>query len=203
MQQRTRNMLMLALIVAPFAATILFVRLFVDPADMDSANKGNLIVPHVQLAALAPAAEDGSAYTAEQTAGQWSMVYIANGHCEQACKNALFYLMRQLRLSLDTDTPRVRRVIVHTDTPDEGMRDFLDNNVAGMVEVTAAPDAVRAAFASVFDADETAIGKIYIMSPDAQIFLWYPSHDAQQDVLLEADRIRADLKRILKGSLIG
>lgn len=203
MQQRTKNLLMLVLIVAPFAATILFVRLFLDPAAMDTANKGNLIVPHVQLAALQPVSQDGSPYTQEQTANQWSMVYIADGQCADSCKNALFYLMRQLRLSLDTDTPRVRRVIIHTAEPNAELRDFLDNNAAGMVEVQARPAEVESAFSSVFTEDDTAIGKIYIMSPDAQIFLWYPSHDAQQDVLLEADRIRSDLKRILKGSLIG
>lgn len=203
MQQRTKNLLMLVLIVAPFAATILFVRLFLDPAAMDTANKGNLIVPHVQLAALQPVSQDGSPYTQEQTANQWSMVYIADGQCADSCKNALFYLMRQLRLSLDTDTPRVRRVIIHTAEPNAELRDFLDNNVAGMVEVQARPARVESAFSAVFSEGDTATGKIYIMSPDAQIFLWYPSHDAQQDVLLEADRIRSDLKRILKGSLIG
>lgn len=203
MQQRTRNLLMMALIVAPFALTILFVRFFVDPSAMDTANKGNLIVPHIQLAELAPITDDGQPYTAEQTANQWSMVYIADGQCETSCKNALFYLMRQLRLSLDTDTARVRRVIIHTATPEAGLRDFLDNNATGMVEVNAAPNAIEQAFADVFPTGESATGKIYIMSPDAQIFLWYPSHEAQQDVLLEADRIRADLKRILKGSLIG
>ncbi len=203
MTTRTKNLLILALMIAPFVLTFLYVRFFVDISDLDKNNKGTLIVPHVDIVDLKPRHLDGSAFTLDELAGQWTMLYIASGDCDTACKNGLYYLIKQLRKSLDVDTPRVRRLIAHTRAASPALREFLDDKVAGMDELLVDSVAVEHALLPFMQGASSASNHIYLVSPDGKIFIWYPSHEDINQVLLEADRIRADLKRTLKGSLIG
>jgi hypothetical protein len=46
------------------------------------------------------------------------------------------------------------------------------------------------------------VGDIFVVSPDGQIFLRYPTHESMDATLEEAENIRLDLERTLKGSLI-
>jgi hypothetical protein len=203
MSPRTKNMLVLILIIAPFALTMAFVHLFVDLDRLDRVNKGQLIIPHVQIEALQPQHTDNRPVLASELSGQWSLLYIANGECETACKHGLYYLVRQLRLGLGSNAPRVRRVIAHLQAPQETLRAFLDNEVAGMVEIYFDADAVSDVLTPLMGGPESAADHIFLVAPDGQIFMWYPTHEDIQDVLLESDNILYDLKRTLKGSLIG
>lgn len=203
MTQRNRNLLMMALIIAPFALTMAFVHLFVDVSEMERTNKGALIVPHVQFEDLKPLSVNGERYDTDQLAGQWTMLYIAAGDCESACKNGLYYLIKQLRLALGSDAPRVRRMIAHTAEPGDALRAFLDNEVAGMVELQVDVDAVNHSLLPFMQGASRAVDHIFLVAPDGQIFMWYPTHEDIQEVLLESDKILYDLKRTLKGSLIG
>jgi len=203
MTQRNRNLLIMALIIAPFALTMAFVHLFVDVGEMERTNKGALILPHVQFQDLKPLKMTGDRYDIGELAGQWTMLYIAAGDCETACTNGLYYLIKQLRLALGSDAPRVRRMIAHTAEPGAALRAFLDNEVAGMVELQVDADAVRHALLPFMPGANRAVDHIFLVAPDGQIFMWYPTHEDIQDVLLESDRILYDLKRTLKGSLIG
>lgn len=201
--QQHKNILITLAIVAPFLATVLFVRLFVDLEALDRVNKGTMILPHVQLPALNAASADGAALTRDTTNGHWSLMYIAGGSCAEPCKNALYYLIQNLRLSLGKDSGRLARMVIHSSEPGDELREFLETNVPGMLEYRASSDDLRTAFSGAFKDDDTPVGKIYVVSPDGQIILWYPSHADRQQVLLEADNILADLKRILKGSVNG
>lgn len=202
MTTRSKNLLILGLIIAPFVLTFVGVRLFVDLDEMDKMNKGHLIVPHVDIADLKPLHLSGEAFSRDALAGRWTLLYVADGDCDTACKNGLFYLITQLRRSLDTDTPRVRRMIAHTREPDAALRAFLDGEVEGMDEIRLDPVAAGDALAPFLNTSSPA-DHIFIVSPDGMLFLWYPTHEDMQQVLLEAENIRSDLKRTLKGSLVG
>ena len=203
MTPRTKNTLILILIIAPFALTMAFVHLFVDLDDMERTNKGTLIIPHVQIEDLKPRFSGDRPLTAADMAGQWTLLYLAAGDCSTACKNGLFYLIRQLRQGLGSDAPRVRRMIAHTAPATDELRAFLDNEVAGMVEVQVDRDAVNHALLPFMNGASSAVDHIFLVAPDGQIFMWYPTHEDIQEVLLESDRMLYDLKRTLKGSLIG
>ena len=202
MQKRTKNRLLLLLMVAPFVLTFIYVRFFVTLDDLGRNNKGTLIIPHVDMVDLKPTHLDGKPFSDDQLAGKWTLMYTANGSCDTLCKNGLYYLIMQLRKSLDTDTPRVRRLVVHMQAPDRELRQFLDNKVTGMEELNVDSVAVEHALLPFMKGAPSAANHIFIVSPDGKIFIWYPSHKEMQDVLLEADKIRDDLKRTLKGSLI-
>jgi len=203
MTTRNKNLLILALMIAPFVLTFAYVKLFVNFDDMERTNQGTLIVPHVDMVDLKPRQLDGSAFAIDALAGQWTMLYIASGDCDTACKNGLYYLIMQLRKSLDVDTPRVRRLIAHTRDASPALREFLDDKVSGMEEIRVDGVAVEHALLPFMQGASSASNHIYLVSPDGKIFIWYPTHEDINEVLLEADRIRADLKRTLKGSLIG
>lgn len=207
MTTRNKNRLLLLCMVAPFLLTFAYIRLFVDLDEMGRNNKGTLIIPHVDFADLKPRDINGTVLNDEEIntrlAEQWTLLYIANGECEVSCKNALFYLITQLRKSLDTDTPRVRRLIAHTRPAGTDLQKFLNENVSGMEEVFIDSVAAEHALVPFMQGESSAVNHIYIVSPDGKIFIWYPTHENMDDILQEADKIRADIKRTLKGSLIG
>lgn len=200
MTARNKNILMSILIVLPFIATFAFVRTFVDLNSMDKVNKGSLILPHVQLADLNLTNQEKAPFTSSETADHWWLVYVADGSCSSECKNGLFYLMKQLHVALGKKSPRVARLVIHTDTPSPELTDFLANNATGTLELSSSKKTIESAFSSVFPGELSPLNKIFIMSPDGQIILWYDSPKEQNDVLLEADKILADLKRMLKGA---
>ena len=201
--QPKQSKLALVLILGIFLAFFVVGRFFIDPSVMPRLNQGTLLIPHLDVDELELRTADGEPYLAEDMSGQWSLLYIADGSCDSACKNGLYYLMRQLRLSMDRDIDRVRRVILHTAQPDDELRDFLHDNVAGMLELHGSATLINSQMADIEDSPADARGHIYLVSPDGFIFIWYPTHEDMEGTLEEADRIRSDLKRTLKGSLIG
>lgn len=196
--------MILGLIVGVFIAFALAGRFLIHPEDMGRTNRGNLIVPHIAIETLELQGEDGQPWTGKDMAGQWSLMYVGGERCERACKNALFYLMQRLRQSLGRDSDRLRLILAHTAPPSEALRSFMTEKLGELVELHGDPDIVSRALAPAFKDDaRDPRHHLYLVAPDGQIFMWYPSHAEKEPLLREADNIHSDLKRTLKGSLIG
>lgn len=203
MSPRLKNRLTLLAIVSPFVLFFIAGRYFVDPWSLPRQNQGQLIIPHVQLEALDLRDSDGEPYDDADTSGRWSLMYVAGADCDRACKNGLYYQVRQVQRTLGENMDRLRRVVVLTAPASDDLRGFLDDQVAGMVETHGDAGTVKAALAPAYE--ETggdALGDIFVVSPDGQIFLRYPTHEDMDATLEEAENIRLDLERTLKGSLI-
>ena len=204
MSPRTKNIATLSAIVAPFVLFFLAGRFLIDPWELPRENKGQLLIPHIDMATLKAANDDGDAYTGDDMTGLWTILYVAGSECDTRCKNGLYYQMRQVRQTLGADVDRVRRVILHTAPAGDSLNEFLNNNVKGMVSIHAEPQTVNNALAPVYETTAgEPIGDIFLVSPDGQIFMRYPTHENMDATLEEAENIRVDLKRTLKGSLIG
>ncbi|WP_297770550.1 hypothetical protein [uncultured Alcanivorax sp.] len=204
MSPRTKNIATLSAIVAPFVLFFLAGRFLIDPWELPRENKGQLLIPHIDMATLKAANDDGDAYTGDDMTGLWTILYVAGSECDTRCKNGLYYQMRQVRQTLGADVDRVRRVILHTAPAGDSLNEFLNNNVKGMVSIYAEPQTVNNALAPVYETTAgEPIGDIFLVSPDGQIFMRYPTHENMDATLEEAENIRVDLKRTLKGSLIG
>lgn len=204
MSPRTKNIATLSAIVAPFVLFFLAGRFLIDPWELPRENKGQLLIPHIDMATLSAVNDDGDAYTGDDMTGLWSILYVAGSECDTRCKNGLYYQMRQVRQTLGADVDRVRRVILHTAPAGDPLNEFLNNNVKGMVSIYAEPQTVNNALAPVYETTAgEPIGDIFLVSPDGQIFMRYPTHENMDATLEEAENIRVDLKRTLKGSLIG
>src|SRR5438105_4579640 len=75
-------------------------------------NHGVLITPARPLPPIRlPQPGGGAAPHGTPFRGHWSLVYVGNGACDSACRRAL-YVMRQTRLALNNDMPRLRRVFL-------------------------------------------------------------------------------------------
>lgn len=204
MSLRSKNLLVLGLIIGVFVAFALIGRFVITPGDMDRVNRGTLIVPHVQIKELSLRDSSGEPWDAGRMAGQWTLFYVAGKHCHADCKNALFYLMKRLRESLGKDRDRLRLALVHTDSPSAQLRDFIDEKSISLTQLHGQAETVRKALVPAFpDSDTEPFNHLYLGAPDGQIFMWYPTHTEMEEVLREADNIYRDLTRTLKGSLIG
>jgi hypothetical protein len=74
-------------------------------------NHGELLQPPRMLPVLSLPPAGGGAPVANVFAKRWALVYVGSGRCDSACRYAL-YVMRQTRLALNRDMPRVERVFL-------------------------------------------------------------------------------------------
>jgi hypothetical protein len=123
--------------------------------------------------------------------GRWSLVYVGNGACDTACREAL-RAMRQIRLALNTDMTRVERVFLVTG--DCCAREFLEREHSGLA-VLDATGRTAAPLLAVFPAADRE-HTLFVVDPLGNLMM---SYDARRDPhgLLE------DLKKVLRLSQIG
>ncbi len=204
MTPRTKSRVTLLAIIAPFVLFFLAGRYLIDVQELPKVNKGQLLIPHIDMASLNATDSDQQPYDGNHMGNQWTLLYVAGEGCDTRCKNGLYYQVQQVRLTLGEDTKRVRRMILHTTPANTELQTFLTDKVDGMVSIHAASTDVTQALAPVYTPDASQpIGDIFLVSPDGQIFMRYPTHENMDATLEEAENIRVDLKRTLKGSLIG
>lgn len=124
--------------------------------------------------------------------GSWSLVLLHAGPCDPACVAALEELGR-VRLALDKDIPRVRRVLLHDGgccTP--GMAVLRESDVLVLAATGADGESLRA----LFPPDPDGGRRIYIVDPHGNLVMSYPSAGAGRGLL-------KDLERLLRLSRIG
>jgi hypothetical protein len=123
--------------------------------------------------------------------GKWSLVYVGDGACDAACREALA-VMRQTRLALNNDMTRVERVFLVTG--ECCAREFLAREHPGLVVL----DARGGAAAPLVEAFPAAGREhtLFVVDPLGNLMM---SYDARRDPhgLLE------DLKTLLRLSQIG
>jgi hypothetical protein len=181
-QLRARNLRMLAALAALFLlplATAFWVYYGTDWRPMKRVNHGELILP------IRPLPQP------EVFHKKWALVYIGNGQCDDACRKAL-YVMRQTRLSLNTEMTRVERVFLVTS--DCCAREFLDHEHAGLIILEATEPAAKGLL-NVFPAEDRE-QSLFIVDPLGNLMMRY-------DVRQNPKGLLEDLKKLLTLSHIG
>ena len=154
-------------------------------------NFGELIAPQRPLPDLAAVALDGKATNLRELKGQWLLVSVGSGKCDQACVKQL-YFQRQMRESLGKEKERVDRVWLLTDeqalAPDlqEGLRQ------ATVLRVALPALAQWLAPAGGHELSE----HLYLVDPLGNWMMRFP---ANLD-LNAASRAKRDLDRLLRAS---
>jgi hypothetical protein len=151
-----------------------------------------LSLPHERLglaAARAPMATPPSANALFHRS--WSLVYVGNGACDAACRDTL-YVMRQTRLSLNSDMTRVDQVFLATGACCD--REFLAREHPGLVVVDAS-GAEGERLLREFPATDRE-HTLFVVDPLANLMM---SYDARTD----PRGLREDLRRLLRLSQIG
>ena len=173
--------------------------LYYGPADWRPAggtHQGDLIDPARPLPEAVLPTVDGPPTAEDFLRGQWTMLYVGDGLCDQRCRKAL-YLMRQSRIALNKDMDRVQRVFLVTgrccdraflaqEHPDLIVALVEDAQSAGLLEPFPTYDRVPLASA----------GRIYLVDPLGNLLMSYPATVPDKALL-------TDLKKLLRLSHIG
>ncbi|MGH8180526.1 MAG: SCO family protein [Steroidobacteraceae bacterium] len=157
-------------------------------------NHGELIRPPRPLPRLAIATTPRRASAVAEPIlfrGEWTLVYIGDGRCDAACR-ATLYVMRQTRLALGAEMPRVARVFLVT--ANCCAKDYLAREHAGISIVDAASN-VGAQVLSQFPAGDRA-HTLFVVDPLGNLMMRY-------DVRHEPRGLLVDLRRLLELSQIG
>jgi cytochrome oxidase Cu insertion factor (SCO1/SenC/PrrC family) len=157
-----------------------------------TVNHGELIAPARPLPAvhLQPAVATEAA-PAELFHHKWSLVYIGDGQCDDACRNSL-YVMRQTRLSLNNEMGRVERVFLAT--AHCCAEDYLAHEHPGLHVFDAGSTAAQSLL-SEFPATERG-QSLFIVDPLGNLMMRY-------DVRQNPKGLLQDLKKLLSLSHIG
>lgn len=108
-----RKLLAIALICAAPIVAAFIVYFFVRPDTRN--NYGALIEPQRPVPDLHLATVDGRPFDLRSLKGQWVLLMVDGGACDDACQKKL-YLMRQVRTSTGQDMDRIERVWIAPDT---------------------------------------------------------------------------------------
>jgi hypothetical protein len=190
---RARNLRTLALLAALFVvplALAFFTYYGTSWRPLARVNHGQLITPARALPQSAlPQVQPASA--AALFRDHWSLVYIGDGSCPDACRQGL-YVMRQTRLSLNNDMTRVARVFLAT--ADCCAREFLAHEHAGLVVLDASGTGAQDLLAQ-FPAAERA-HMLFVVDPLGNLMMSYDARENPRGLL-------EDLKKLLRLSHIG
>ena len=192
---RKRNLRMLAglagLFLLPLACAF-WVYYGTDWRPVATVNHGELIIPARPLPDIPlPPATAADTPPAKLFRHKWSLVYIGNGRCNEACRRSL-YVMRQTRLGLNNDMTRVERVFLVS----RGCcnRSFLAHEHAGLQVLDASAPSAESLLA-LFPPQERE-HTLFVVDPLGNLMMSYDARGNPHGLL-------EDLKKLLRLSHIG
>lgn len=193
--QRTIILLVVAFLLPVVSAYIVFKNM---DHGIQTRNNGALVVPARPLDKIKLTTADHSAFTIEQLRGNWHLVYIGQGPCDQPCLDSLSK-MHQTRLAQGKDMSRVRLLYIAADMPPAGVAEKLGKDYAHLSVITgdkAAMDDVVKLFQTEGTPAVMAGHRIYMIDPLGNLMMQY-----SREVRLIG--VIKDLEHLLKISQIG
>ena len=149
-----------------------------------TTNNGQFISP------ARPLQYDVLGEKAEPLKGRWTYVVLAPQGCEKQCQDQL-YLTRQLRIAINKDFERVRRVVFE---PSGTLSDDLKAEHQDLLTLGALPEAYQAAFQG--DKFNHAGEQIFLIDPLGNLMMYY-------DLSVNFRGMLKDLQKLLKISQVG
>ena len=156
----------------------------------NSASKGELIDPARPLTVAGLRHADGTSADASVLSGKWTLLYIGDGRCDDACRTSLSF-GRQSRLALNNEMSRVQRVFLATANCCDN--EYLAREQVGLVALDAS-SAEAAALLAQFPGERAHT--LYIIDPLGNLMMRHDASRTSKDLL-------SDLKKLLKLSHIG
>lgn len=186
---RRQFLLLAALFIVPLATAIfLYYASGWRPA---VGAHGELIDPPRPLTVSGLMLRDGRPASADVFEGKWSLVHDAGSACDGQTRALLDELAR-VRLALDKDIIRVRRVLLHQGSCDSTEFRSRDADLLVLAAVGPAGTAFRSQFPLALEEGHG----IYIVDPHGNLMMAYPAAG-------EAAGMLKDLERLLRLSSIG
>ncbi len=186
---RRTLLIVAALFLVPVAVafTLYYGKLW-HPAN--SSSKGELINPARPLVVAGLRHPDGTPAGAEVLSGKWTLIYIGDGRCDDACRIALVF-GRQSRLALNNEMTRVQRVLLATANCCDN--EYFAREQEGLIALDASSQEAAALLAQFPEAREHSL---FIVDPLGNLMMRHDASHTTKDLL-------SDLKKLLKLSHIG
>jgi len=181
---------MLLVCVAPVVAS--YLTYYVLRPHVGALNYGELIEPQRPLPAQQPlTALDGASGVLGDLRGQWLLVSVADGACDETCRNNL-YFQRQLRESLGESRERVDWVWLITDDapPPAEIREGLAHATVRRIDRAA----LQAWLAPT--PGHRLEDQLYLVDPHGNWMMRFPPNLT----VASAEKVRKDLSRLLYAS---
>ena len=186
---RRTLLIVAALFLVPVAvAFALYYGKLWHPAN--SSSKGELIDPARPLVVAGLRHPDGTKASADVLSGKWTLIYIGDGRCDGACRNALVF-GRQSRLALNNEMTRVQRVLLATANCCDN--EYFAREQEGLIALDASSPEATALLAQFPEAREHSL---FIVDPLGNLMMRHDASHTTKDLL-------SDLKKLLKLSHIG
>jgi hypothetical protein len=187
---RRKLVLLAAIFLLPLAAAMWLNFSSWRPAS--GTQHGELIDPPRPLPEVVLMLPDGRATSPKLLRGAWFLVYLGDGPCAEQCAATLAE-MRRVRLALDKDAARVRRVLLHTgDCCGPDFHALRDQDLL----VLAASGHEGRTLLELFPRAPDRDASIYIVDPLGNLMMRHPATGAASGLL-------KDLERLLRLSSIG
>jgi hypothetical protein len=177
----------LFLVPVAVAFTLYYGKLW-HPAN--SSSKGELINPARPLVVAGLRHPDGTPAGSQVLGGKWTLIYIGDGRCDEACRNALVF-GRQSRLALNNEMTRVQRVMLATANCCDN--EYFAREQEGLIALDASSPEAAALLAQFPEAREHSL---FIVDPLGNLMMRHDASHTTKDLL-------SDLKKLLKLSHIG
>ena len=198
---RRRSRMKLLLIFAMFGVPLILASIYLhlvrsSGGAIGDTSRGQLIQPAVPLNEFALELVNGEPFVLDDVQGIWTMVYMPEGECADACLQNLYH-MRQVRVALNHRMDRVQRAVLaqsKDQIPEQLLSEHLGLIVAhGTSEQQALlRDQIRAAESKM----DTMKDAIYLIDPFGNVMLRF-APDLNPKSMLK------DVKHLLKVSRIG
>ena len=192
-------LLILACFGVPLLLAIVWLQVLrASDGTLGDTSRGQLVQPPLPFEEFTLQDADGQPWGLAELRGLWTLLYLPEGACEEACEKNLYH-MRQVRLALNQRMDRVQRVVV-TASPDQ-LGEALVEEHPGL-QVLGGDATGRASFADQVRASESAAGDaapfggIWLVDPNGNLMLRF-------DPELDPRMMLKDVKHLLKISRIG
>lgn len=160
-----------------------------------ATNKGELINPAIPLPSVALTGVDTKPVSADFLHKVWTLVYVGDGACDDACRKALanMHLVRQL---LGKDMGRTASALLFTGTCCDAALLTVEPALQSARVDDAAGKTLLAAFPAINAQSPLAGKRIYLVDPLGNLMMSYKPGTDPRDIYL-------DLKKLLELSHIG
>lgn len=193
------------LMVAVFAAPVVAAWfLYFNPQYLPAGrtNLGELIEPVVPLPAgpglVTPA---GTELDREPLSGHWTLVYLADGPCDEDCLVRVTDL-RQIRLALGEGGMSVERLVVLPETVPSGEAAALAERFPGLQIALAEPAYAERLIAALGEGG-ASLGRVHILDPMGNLMMRYAPDAPAKDILKDMGRLLKASKNWIKGAAYG
>jgi cytochrome oxidase Cu insertion factor (SCO1/SenC/PrrC family) len=192
-QVKRKNPYTIWFVVASFVLPVVlayFTFYFVEITSF--TNKGEILNPIVDIAALELTDEKGEIIPRDTLTYKWRFISFVGSECDEACKKRL-YETRQVYATLGKDRHRVLRVIVHLEPAGEKLKALIETEYPNVLNMNGNAKAINAAFDGSSKLDEN---ELYIMDPVGNVMMRFTQDQPMKD-------IQTDVRKLLKASQIG